>query len=177
MEIFEAISLRHSYRGPFKEDPVLVEDLKKIVQAGIEAPSGKNEQTTSFVIINDSSILKEIREMKGGNKAIKQGKAMIACIIDIEPEPIYHGHSFQVEDCAAAAENMLLAITALGYASVWIDGWLRLDDNAQKIGKLIGLPQGKVVRILLPIGIPVESWEQKKKKSFEERAWFNHYQG
>jgi nitroreductase len=82
-----------------------------------------------------------------------------------------------VEDSAAAVENMLLAITALGYATVWIDGWLRLQGHADQVGQLLGLPAGKVVRILLPIGVPAEAWPQKEKLPFEQRAWFNRYGG
>jgi nitroreductase len=70
---------------------------------------------------------------------------------------------------------MLLSITALGYASVWIDGWLRLEGRAEKIGELIGLPKGKIVRIILPIGIPEDEYRQPQKKPFKERAWFNKY--
>lgn len=53
MDLFEAVARRHSYRGPYTDQPVPREDLRKIVQAGIQAPSGRNEQTTSFVIIDD----------------------------------------------------------------------------------------------------------------------------
>ncbi len=49
MELFEAIAKRYSYRGPFSDAPVPREDLRKIVQAGIQAPSGKNEQVISFL--------------------------------------------------------------------------------------------------------------------------------
>ncbi len=60
-----------------------------------------------------------------------------------KPDAVYEGHSFQVEDCAAAVENMLLAITALGYATVWIDGWLRVEDRGETIGEMIGLSSNK----------------------------------
>lgn len=175
MDVFEAIAKRHSYRGPFLDRPAPPEDLRRIVQAGLQAPSGRNAQTTRFVIIDDPDLLRQIGLMHTTSEAMKQARAMIACIVDREPEPVYEGHSFQVEDCAAAVENMLLAITALGYASVWIDGWLRSDDRAAKIGRLLGLPDGKVIRIILPIGVPAENWPQREKSPFEARAWFNKY--
>ena len=53
MDVFEAIAKRHSYRGPFKDQPISREDLRRIVQAGIQAPSGGNRQTTTFVIADD----------------------------------------------------------------------------------------------------------------------------
>ena len=79
-------------------------------------------------------------------------RAMIACVVD--PRLVSPNISFAVEDCAAAVENMLLAITALGYATVWLDGALRRDDIASRIGRLLGVPQGKFVRICCPWASP-----------------------
>jgi len=175
MDLFEAIAKRKSYRAAFKDEPVSKDDLRKIVAAALKAPSGKNGQTSSFVIVDDKQILTDIRRMHKGNKAMQQCQAMVACIIDKEPESIYEGHSFQVEDCAAAVVNMLLAITALGYATVWIDGWLRVQERAEQIGDLLGLPKDKILRVVLPIGIADEDYEQPTKKPFDQRAWFNKY--
>jgi nitroreductase len=175
MEVFDAISRRHSYRGPFKEAALPREDLEKIVQAGIQAPSGCNAQSTRFVIVDDESIVGSITNMHPSNKAMQTAKAFVACIVDKSPEAVYEGKSFQVEDCSAAVENMLLAVTALGYATVWIDGWLRSEGRCDMIAEMIGLPEGKAVRILLPLGIPEEEWDQKEKLPFNERAWYNSY--
>jgi nitroreductase len=173
MDIFEAIAKRHSYRGPFRDQPVPPADLRRIVQAGLQAPSGKNLQTTSFVIVTDPTLVRQIGGMHASNLAMQQARALIACILESPPQSLYEGH--QTEDCAAAVENMLLAITALGYASCWIDGWLRFEQRAQTIGRLLGVPEGKLVFVLLPIGVPVETWPQKEKKPFEDRAWFERY--
>lgn len=175
MDVFEAIQKRHSYRGPFQQTPIPKEDLRQIVQAGIQAPSGKNMQTTTFVIVDDSALARKIGCLHTSNTAVQQAQAMIACVIDRQPSAIYEGHSFQIEDCAAAVENMLIAIAALGYATVWIDGWLRVEGRAEKIGQMLDVPERKVIRVLLPIGAPTEQWQQKEKKPFEARAWFNRY--
>ena len=175
MDLFQAIRGRYSYRGAFQGDPISREDLKRIVGAGLMAPSGKNAQTTGFVIVDDPELVKEIGGMHPGNKALQQARALIACIVDREPEAIYEGMNFQVEDCAAAVENILLAITDLGYGSVWVEGWLRGEGRADKIGRLLGVPDSKVVRILLPVGIPIGPGPRPEKKLFEERARFNRW--
>ncbi len=175
MDFFKVVKERFSYRGGFKNERVPRADLQRIVQAGLDAPSGKNAQTTEFVIVDDPSLVNNIRQMHTGNKAMQQAQAYIACLVDKAPEAIYEGHAFQIEDCAAAVENMLLALTALGYGSVWIDGWLRGQNHAPKIGKWLGVPETKIVRVLLPIGIPCEPYPRPAKKSFEQRAWFNVY--
>ncbi|MCD6175940.1 MAG: nitroreductase family protein [Planctomycetes bacterium] len=175
MDLFKAIKKRHCYRGAFTDTSVPREDLEKIVQAGLDAPSGKNCQTTRFVVVDEPGLVGQIGQMHPDNKAVQQAKAFIVCIIDKNPEAIYEGYQFQVEDCAAAVENMLLAITALGYASVWIDGWLRVENHNETIGKLLGVPKTKTVRILLPIGVPAKEIRGPEKMAFEERAWFNQF--
>jgi nitroreductase len=174
MDVFDALAKRYSYRGPFADTPVPREDLEKIVQAGIRAPSACNEQVVSLVIVDDPGLLRQIAALVS-RPVCNTAKAMIACVTD--PRPVYHDLSFDREDCAAAVENMLLAMTALGYASVWLDGVLRLGDVHRRVGRLLGVPEGKTVRILLPIGVPAELGVQREKLPFEQRAWFNRYGG
>ena len=175
MELFQAIKERHSYRGDFKQQPVPREHLEQIVKAGIKAPSGKNRQTTEFVIADNPDLLRQIRNAVPSNRPIQSAPAIIGCIMDREPEKIFHGYSFQVEDYAAATENMLLAITALGYASVWLDGMLRIEGRERKIAELLNIPENKQLRVILPVGIPVQTEKQAEKRAFSERAWYNSY--
>lgn len=174
MELFKAFEERYSYRGSYTDDPVPRDDLKRIVAAGLTAPSGCNAQTTRFVIVDDPEILAAIGNLHT-MPAMQQAKAMICVITDREPAPVYQGMSFQVEDCCAATQNMLLAITALGYASVWIDGWLRAENRAETIGDMLDIPKEKVLRIILPVGVPAEEGSRRDKLPFGERAWFNAY--
>ena len=172
MDLFEAIERRYSYRGDLTDAPVPREDLEKIVQAGIRAPTAVNEQVASFVIVDDPVLLGQIAEVVA-RPVCRTARAMIACVED--PRPVIGEVSFSVEDCAASVENMLLAITALGYASVWLDGVLRREHNAARIGQLLGVPEGKRVRVLLPVGVAAEPGRQKEKLPFGRRAWFNRY--
>lgn len=172
MDLFEAIARRHSYRGAFTGAPVPREDLRKIVEAGLKAPSGANKQTTTFVIVDDPDTLAKINEIA---KPYSPPQAMIVCVVD--PAPVLRDMSFEKEDCSAAVQNMLLAITALGYATVWVDGQLRSEDRAARLGKLLGVPEDRRVQIILPLGVPAESCSGPEKKPFEERAWFNTYGG
>jgi len=174
MDLFGAINRRHSYRGEYQDVPVPGVDLEKIVDAGIRAPSGCNAQTTSFVIVDDPEMLKSIAQIVD-KPCTSTAKAMIVCIA--EHRDVYHGMSFAVEDCAAAVENMLLAITACGYASVWLDGVLRRDGVAQRIAALLEVPADREIRIMLPVGVPVEVCSQNQRQPFSERAWFNKWGG
>jgi nitroreductase len=173
MDVFEAIAKRHSYRGRFDPGPVPREDLLRIVEAGIKAPSGYNGQSTSFVIVDDPSLIAGIADVTS-NDVIRGAPAAIVCVMD----PFAtrdKKFAFGVEDYSAAVENMLLAVTAMGYASVWIDGVLKENDLSRKVGDLLGVPRDREVRVILPIGVPVDHWEQHEKKPLSERAWFNGF--
>ncbi len=172
MDLFTAIANRHSYRGPFQDRPVPREDLEKIVRAGLEAPSGCNAQTTTFVIVDDPGLLRQIYDILG--RAVTP-PALILSIA--HPLCVFRDMHFELEDCSAAVENMLLAVTALGYATVWTDGELRIDGRAEKIGELLGVPAERRVQVFLPIGVPAEPAKPPKKLPFEQRAWFNTYGG
>ncbi|MDR2170856.1 MAG: nitroreductase family protein [Planctomycetaceae bacterium] len=169
MDVFEAISKRFSYRGEFTGQPVSRDDLTKIVQAGIDAPSGCNSQSTNFIIVDKPELIASISRLLGDRPVCKTAAALIICVCD--KKPAYGNLSFYIEDCSAAVQNMLLAITALGYASVWLDGVIRGNIGAE-IGKLLNVPQEQEVRIMLPIGIPKNPGKPNTKKSFDKRAKF-----
>lgn len=174
MDLFEAVSKRYCYRGEFTDDPVPRADLEKIVQAGIQAPSACNAQVAAFVIVDDAKLLADIARIIA-RPVCKTAKAMIVCVVD--PRPVYRDISYRLEDCAAAVENMFLALTALGYASVWLDGVLRADDVAGRIADLLGVPAGHAVQVLLPLGVAAVPGKQMEKLPFAQRAWFNRYGG
>lgn len=174
MDFFDTVARRHCYRGPMDPAPIPRADLTRILEAGCAAPSGKNAQTTTFVVVDDPAVLARIRPLHA-QAAWQQAPAMIACITDSAPAAVYHGFSFAVEDCAAAVQTMLLALTALGYASVWVDGAVRLEGRAQALAGILGLPEGKTVRIMLPVGRPLEPAAPPPKKAVGERAWYNAY--
>ncbi len=174
MDFFETAEKRHSYRGRFTDAAIPRADLERIVAAGLKAPTGCNVQRTTFVIVDDAELLGEIRKLHG-MKAIQTAKAIIFCVVPKNPGPAYEGMTFELEDCAAATDHILLAITALGYASVWIDGQLREERRAEIFNKLLGVPDGHTCQVMLPIGVPAKSVEAADKKPFAERAFFNKH--
>ena len=60
MEFFETVQKRHSYRGAFWDKPIPDADIRRILQAGISAPSGYNAQTTRFAVVTEPELLQEV---------------------------------------------------------------------------------------------------------------------
>ena len=59
MDALTLIKTRHSTRK-FSDKPVEKEKLEQIIEAGRFAPSGGNNQTTHFIVIQDKAVLSEL---------------------------------------------------------------------------------------------------------------------
>jgi len=173
MELFEAINNRHSYRGKYKDTPVPREDLKRIMQAGLDAPSGCNKQTTYLIAVDDPEVLSKLKDTMV--PPVAQTAPAAICVLTKRINA-YRDKCFAVQDYSAAIENMLLAIVALGYESCWYEGHITDDDRiCDKMAEILNVPSDYDLVCFLPVGIAEGEAVLPKKKPFEERARFNSF--
>ena len=99
MEFFDVVSRRYSHRTAFLDQPVPDADVRRIVEAGIQAPSGQNCQTTSFVVVTDPELRKGISELLS-TPATQTAPVILVVLSEHVVAPC--GMSFEVEDYAAA---------------------------------------------------------------------------
>lgn len=175
MDFFEAIGNRHSYRGMYEDTKVPREELRKIMETGLAAPSGCNTQTTSLIGVDDPEVIKMIgRELGMAHFA----SAPAGIVVLTQTIPAYANVKFNVQDYSAAIMSMLLAIVAMGYESCWVEGDVTCDVemNARMCAEL-GIPDGYYMVAYLPIGKAKSTPKAVKKKPFEDRAWWNTFRG
>jgi len=153
MEAFEAIQKRRSVRK-FTGAIVPREDLEKIVDAGRLAATGSNQQPWEFIVVTDREMIDKLSVV---GKWMRQAGAIIAVVLDPYSR-------WWLEDGSAAIENMLIASTALGYGSCWVEGdALPLEEQFKA---LLFVPKGKRLLALIPIGVP-EQWPTIEKRPLE----------
>lgn len=175
MDALEAIFSRRSYRGRYKDVPVPREDLISIMKAGLSAPSGCNKQTTSLIAIDDRELLAKLMDVIEP-KVAETAPAAI-CVLTRRINA-YRDRCFSVQDYSAAIENMLLAITALGYQSCWYEGHITDADRiGMKMARILNVPDDYELVCFLPVGIAEDELSSPAKKPFEKRAWFNGFNG
>lgn len=161
MDALEAIRKRRSVRD-FTGDAIPKEDMEQIVDAGRLAATGYNNQPWDFIVVTERAM---IEKLKVASQWMEKAGAIIAVVLDPASQ-------FWVEDGAAAVENILIASTALGYGSCWLEGYtLPLEEEFKK---LLGVPEGKRLLTLVPIGVPVE-WPTIEKKPLEEVIHWEMY--
>ena len=173
MELFEALMGRYSYRGQYQQTPVPREDLKKMMEAVLAAPSGCNKQTTSVIAVDDTELVHTLGAMLERDDF---ASAPAALLILTEKRIAYRDRTYYIQDYSAAIENALLAIHALGYASCWVEGHITdTDQIGRRMADVLGVPEHLELVCYLPVGIAAEEGGHAKKLPFEERAWFNGY--
>ena len=173
MNVIDIINNRHSYRGKYKDTPVPREDLTRILQAGLAAPSGCNKQTTSLIAVDDKAVLDQLLSVMDPPVAVTAPAAI--CVLT-QRVNAYRDKCYAVQDYSAAIENMLLAIVALGYQSCWYEGHITDDDRiCDRMAGVLGVPENYELVCFLPVGIAEEEIRQPVKKDFKERAWFNGF--
>ena len=172
MNALATISNRTSYRGAYKKDQVPREDLIKIMEAGLAAPSGCNKQTTSLIGVDDPELLAKLATVI--RPTVKLAPAMI-CVLT-QRIIAYRDRCFNVHDYSAAIENMLLAIVELGYQSCWYEGHITdVDAIGHQMADILGVPEDYELVCFLPVGVADEPIKFPEKKAFEERAWVNGF--
>jgi nitroreductase len=157
MDVFDAIRSRRSVRK-FTGEPVPREDLLKIVDAGRLAASGHNLQPWEFIVITGRDMIERLRARDWMNQA----GALVAIVLDSSSR-------YWLEDGAAAAQNMLLACTALGYGACWVEGGIIPHEEEYKLA--LGVPPDRRMIIVLAIGKPAEQPEKVKKNLEQVIRW------
>lgn len=150
----QVILNRRSVRD-FTEEPVSEDVLEKLVRAGMSAPTARNMQPWSFIVVTGRETLDLLAEGLPYGKML--GKANASIVVCALPE-LANGQSVElaVVDCTCASENILLAAEALGLGAVWVASY-PYDDRMSHVRSVLGIPGEVIPLCLIPLGHPVTS--------------------
>lgn len=174
MDALELIKTRRSTRG-FKDVAVEGEKVQQIVEAGRYAPSGGNNQTTHFFVIQNKQVLSDLAVMvkqefakmettPGMYKSLasainrSKGKRYIfhydAPVLIVTANKKDYGNN--IADCACALENMMIMANALDLGSCWINQlkWLNENDVLLNYFLKLGLQDDERIYGAVAIGYP-----------------------
>lgn len=130
--IFKAILGRRSVRRYLDKIPER-DKILKILEAGIWAPSGHNNQPWRFVIIWSQEIKNKLSELTVYKSLIKEAPLLIGIFLD--KKAMYN----QIKDhqsAGACIQNILLSAYALGLGTCWIGEILKKEDKVKEILEL-----------------------------------------
>jgi len=173
MDIYEAIKTRTSVRGYL---PTAVEDekLERILDAARLAPSGKNGQPWTFIVIKDAETRTELVEACKGQSFIAEAPVVIA-VCGLE-ELAYqkmggYWNSLPV-DIGISLEHLMLAAAAEGLGTCWIGAFIEEEVRA-----ILEVPEHVKIVALTPVGYPKGERVRGPRKQLAEIIRYERWGG
>ncbi len=175
MTALDAIYARHATRA-FKPDPIDESTIRDLLASAVHAPTAMHVEPWAFVIVQDRALLQRLSDRAKELVAMPDGTAHRE--LAREPsaprrpalfgDPAFNifynagtlivicgrpGSSFVAADCWLAAENLMIAATAMGLASCPIGFAVSaLGDPAIKAE--LGIPPDVTTFAPIIVGVP-----------------------
>ena len=166
--VIENIMARRSIRK-YKAEPVDRETLTKILECGINAPSGQNKQSWEVRVVDNPELLNEMKEaMAAGHPGMDPEMAkgcfrgaptMIFIARDLS-------YDFSAYDCGLLAQNIMLSACSLGVGTVCLGSPVRfLTDNevCKPYVEKLGFSEGYELSLCIGIGYADEAPDAKPR--------------
>ena len=155
------IKTRRSIRK-FTSQEIEEKQLNQIIEAGIWAPSGLNNQPWKFAIIKDPDTKKSLANLTHYSTIIAEAQVCIAVFLD---GALSYDRTKDIQAIGACIQNMLLALHALGFGGVWLGEILK---NKDKVSKVLSAPENLELMAVIALGHPAEKGGKGERKSLEE---------
>ena len=143
------IKIRRSVRS-FEDKLLTDKELEKLVRAGMQAPSARNQQPLYYIAINKKEVLKEISEKVPGYKMVGEAGGLIIIFIRNEEHP---APKQTEQDASAATQNILLEATHLGIGSCWLSTFHN-EAKQEAISNYFKLPEKHLPAVGIALGYP-----------------------
>lgn len=157
----DVIMTRRSIRD-YKEEPVCREQMAKVLEAGIYAPSAMNMQTWAVRVVDSKEFLDgvtaiavkqnpKIAEQPGFRNFFRNAPtvAFVAC-----PEESYSGEY----DCGLLSQNMMLEAWSMGIGSCCLGSVVPVmnSEEAKPYLERLQLPEGYKLLVGIAFGYPAQ---------------------
>ncbi len=166
MQVFEAITNRRSIRR-FKQDPIPLETLKKLVDAARVAPSAANLQPLRYILIANPALRSKIFPslMWAGYIAPEgnppSGEEPTAYVVVLVNKDIAR-RDYQL-DAGAAIENLILTALEEGIGSCWVGA-----VDRDKVREILDVSHDFEIESVIALGYPNEQPAMEPMKNSVE---------
>jgi len=160
MDVMEALLTRRSQRN-YTRETVTDAELRRIVRAGMYAPSGHDRRPWLFLTVRDRAKMRQLMPLSPWWAMLETAQAIIVVCADtrlLNGIPV----EFGIDSCCAASQNMLLAAHGLGLGGVWL-GICEGHESYERFKAVLGIPDYARVVSMIAVGRPAETKEAEER--------------
>jgi nitroreductase len=191
-DLFAVVTRQRACRA-FTDEPVSDDDLAQVLRAATFAPSAENHQPWEFVVVRDAAVRAEIarlmqRAWEDYGRAFSEPRSSKSLLADVDQgmtggfatAPVFVVIAADTErtlevtigsSIFPAAQNLLLAATALGLGSALTT----IATMASELQPLLGLPDHVKPVVVVPLGHPVRPLAPPRRDPFAAHTHRERY--
>jgi nitroreductase len=138
----------------FASREVTEQTVRDILEAAMAAPSAVAKDPWDFIVVRDGTMRAKIAACLPNGKMLAESPVGIIVCGDIKRA---HDNqvSYLLQDCSAAIENLLLAVSMLGLGACWLGVHPR-EARIAGIRGLLTLPEDVVPVAAVAVGWPAD---------------------
>src|SRR3989344_5475777 len=171
METLKAIQNRFSAKSFIKKS-IKHDDLANILQAAHRAPNAGNLQSYAFVLVYQFVLKKRLAKAAHNQAWIAQAPVIVVICSDEMEMGQHYGNKasfYGIQNCSAAAENVIIAATDNNIQSCWIGAF-----NQEEVSMALKLPRIIKPYIMIPLGYSTEE-KRENRLPLKQFLHFNEF--
>jgi nitroreductase len=142
--MLELLKQRRSIRN-FTQEAVTDEQVSRLLEAAMAAPTAHNLQPWQFIIVRDRATRAALAETHEFSAPLRE-----AAVCSDSSSAVHW-----LEDACVAAENILIEAVDLKLGCTWVAVYPHIDHEAYVRG-VLSIPEHIRVICLIPVGYPAE---------------------
>ena len=152
MDLLDVMLKRRSVRK-YRKDEIPNEKLNKILQAGLLAPTSRNRNPCSFLVVDNKEALEKLSESKeSSSKFLKNANKAIVVVANSLISDTW------IEDSSIALAFMHLMAAEQDIGSCWVQIHLRTAKNGESsedyVREVLGIDDYFRIVGILALGVP-----------------------
>jgi nitroreductase len=170
-DVMDYILRRRSIRA-YQPREVEPEKLELLLRAAMAAPTACNSKPWEFIVVTDREVLAELTGVLYAGHY--NPAAAIAVLGNTRIANNSAARQFWVQDCSAAAENMLIAAAGMGLGAVWI-GVYPMPSVIKLVTEVLHIPEEVTPLCVIYVGYPAE--EKPPRTQYDPyRVYWQRYE-
>jgi nitroreductase len=166
MKNFETLAISRRSTRKFTEQKLSPDDVHKLLQAALLAPTSKNSKSYGFVAVENENVLKQLSECKNSGASFVAESALAVVVLGDRTLS-----DCWIEDASIAATFMQLEAEDLGIGSCWCQVRGRRimeEDSEHYVRELLNIPHHFGVLCIIGFGY---KGQERKPNDLSKLTW------